>query len=125
MFRRLGRVGVLAGFVLVLWLMAAVAAAGAEEVELVAPAALASVRTGPGPAPAGPLRVRVPASPMRAPAFGTEVQVAVPAREPWMDTGVDLPQAGWLRLEASGEVEVAKSEEFGWDWTRRVGPQGT
>ena len=69
-------------------------------------------------ASAGPLRVG-------APAFGPSVQVAVPAREPWTDTGVDLLQAGWLHLEASGEVEVARSEEFGWDWTRRVGPQGT
>jgi len=82
------------------------------------PSAPAPVQAKAEAAPAGPLRVG-------APAFGPSIQVAVPAREPWTDTGVDLPQAGWLHLEASGEVEVAGSEEFGWDWTRRVGPQGT
>jgi arylsulfatase A-like enzyme len=116
---------VLAGFVLVLWLMAA---AGAEEVELVGPSAPAA-RIGLPASSAGHPDARrtepEPASAGQAPAFGPGVQVAVPAREPWTDTSIDLPQAGWLHLEASGEVEVAGPEEFGWDWTRRVGPQGT
>jgi arylsulfatase A-like enzyme len=84
-------------------------AAAAEEVELVAPAVAASVQAQPG----------------SAVVFGAPAQVAVAAKKPWTDTGIDLREAGWLRLEASSEVEVAKSEEFGWDWTRRVGPQGT
>lgn len=110
MYWRLGKMVGLAAFLLAPWLRASVAAeTEAEVVELVAPSAPASV----------------PAGLESASYSGRGVEVTVPATEPWTDTRIDLPQAGWLHLEASGEVEVAGREEFGWDWTRRVGPQGT
>lgn len=62
-------------------------------------------------------------------AAAEETRLTVSARQPWTDTSVDVSEGQRFRVEATGRARVlgltAREYLFGFDFERRVGPEGT